>query len=658
MADLLQIGSSGVLGHQNMLNTTGNNISNVSTEGFSRQRTLHRTQFDDMGLGRSNTEREVNKFAAAEVILDTSAAKNRDKYLTEISRTDQVLSNDSNNLDNGISSLFESLHTTNDDPTSLSNRQLALSDAKTLVDSFRSVGKQLNAQIKTADDEIGDKPALLNSIIEQIYGFNQQIMIAKNTAKGVSGALYDQRDIAIKELAAEIDISTIENEHGNISINLLSGQPLIMQSSTTSFKAIPGDPETDKTEFVLQIDNNQIPLQYTELGGTVGALFEFRDEAVYPALREMGQLSLGLADALNIQNRMGINLDGDMGGDIYTMPPTVAKGYLTNSTLAHIVEATVVPNEASELTINPYEVEMTSPTTFDVFEMVDGLRGPALTVNGAYPGPVELVEHGIELDFTPAVGGFVAGDKFMVNPTLYNLDDFDMKITRPHELALASVLNASRGPANTTQTELMITEITDPSLSFANNALNVTAPQKVVVNNTGDFEIFDGNNTLMATTPGAMFGYDLFANSVPPLNPGTGYEVKIEGRPNPGESFTLSYNANSIADNSNGLKLAGMENVDKLRRNHNNNGDKEMTFAEGVSTMISNVGNKTRTARVDAAASAAKLIQSEDWVASVSGVNLDEEAANMVNYEQAYNASAQVVSISKEIFDTILNVGR
>ena len=192
MADLLQIGSSGVLGHQKMLHTTGNNISNVNTDGYNRQRTLNKSQIDDMGLGRENTSREINRYAAAEVLLDTSVSSNRAKFLSEITRTDLVLSDKSNNLDDGITTLFESLHTSNDDPTSLSNRQLAISDAKNLVTSFRNVGKQLSNQLKTANNEISEKPAELNAMINQIFTFNKEIMVAENTSKGVSGALLDQ----------------------------------------------------------------------------------------------------------------------------------------------------------------------------------------------------------------------------------------------------------------------------------------------------------------------------------------------------------------------------------------------------------------------------------------------------------------------------------
>lgn len=659
MANLLQIGSSGVLGHQRMLNTTGNNISNVNTEGFSRQRSHTQSQIDNMGIARSISEREVNQFAQAEVLIDTSAFNNRDKFLDEITRTDQVLSDDSNNLSGGITALFESFHTVNDDPTSLSNRQLAISDATSLASSFRNVGLQLDSQVRTANSEIAAKPEILNSLIKEIHGFNHQVMIAANTSQGVSGSLYDQRDESIKALASELDISIIQNDNKSISINLLTGQPLVMQSSVSQFKVIPNNPDTSRTELALQIDNNLMQLQETDLGGSVGALFEFRDEAVYPVLREIGQLGLGIGDAVNTQNKMGLDLNGEMGKDIYTIPPTEAKGYQGNSNPEHIVRSKITPGEGSSLTTNEYQVIMTSPVSFDVYEVKDGQKGTTpLTLNGAFPGPVNIDEHGFEIDFTAAPGGFQSGDKFLVSPTLFNLSDYDMSISRPEDIALASVLRTSRGSHNMTESALLVTEISDPTLSFANNALKATAPQQVTINSSGDFDIFDGNGTLLATTPGALFGLDLFANAVPPLNPGVGYDVKISGKPNPGETFELEYNSDAMADNSNGLLLAGLENADKLRKNFKYNGENQMTFAEGISTLISNVGNKTRAARVDKSATEAKLTQSQNWVESVSGVNLDEEAANMVRYEQAYNASAQVVNISKEIFDTILNAAR
>ena len=484
-------------------------------------------------------------------------------------------------------------------------------------------------------------------------------MIADSTARGASGTLLDQRDVAIKALAKEVDISTIVNDNKSISINLLNGQPLVMQNSVSQFAAIGGDPDANNMELVLKIDHNTMRLQDTELGGRIGALLEFRDETVYSSLREIGQLSLGIADAVNSQNKMGLDLNGDMGKDIYTIPPTQAKQYAGNSNPGHVVNSQMIAGEGSSLTTSQYQISMTSPLTFDVYEIKNGERSAnPLAVNGAYPGPVEIIDHGFEIDFSAAAGGFQSGDKFLMSPTLFNLNDYDITNTQPEDIALASILQTKTGSTNTTMSRLMVTTISDPSLSFANNDLNITAPQQITVNNSGDFDIFDGNGTYMSTSSGALSGQDLFANAIPPLNPGVGYEIKMDGQPNPGETFTLSYNRDSVADNSNGLKLAGLENDDKLRKNHNNNGEDQMTFAEGISTLISTVGNQTRAARVDASANEAKLVQSQNWIESVSGVNLDEEAANMVRYEQAYNASAQVVSISKEIFDTILNAAR
>ncbi|QUM77595.1 flagellar hook-associated protein [Moritella sp. 24] len=659
MANLLQIGTSGVLGHQQMLNTTGNNISNVNTDGYSRQRTQHNSQTDSMGLARSITGREVNKFAQAELLIDTSAFSNKDKFLAEITRTDQVLSDQSNNMASGVSQLFESFHTANDDPTSISNRQLAISDAQTLAASFRNVGEQLNSQAKTSNSEIAEKPALLNSLIKEVQGFNKQVMIAENTSRGASGALLDQRDVAIEALAKEVDISTIANDNKTISINLLNGQPLVMENSVSQFQAVGGEPDPRNMELVLSIDKNTMPLQNVELGGRIGALLEFRDDTVYTSLREIGQLSLGIADAVNTQNKMGLDLNGEMGKDIYTIPPTQAKDYPGNSNPAHVITSQLISGKGSSLTTSEYQVSMTSPLTFDIYEIKNGERSTSpLAINGAYPGPVEVVDHGFEIDFTAAAGGFQSGDKFLMAPTLFNLNDYDVTRSEPEDIALASILQTKTGAANTTMSRLTVTEISDPALSFSNNDLNITAPQQVAVNNAGDFDIYDGNGTYLATTSGALNGQDLFANAIPPLNPGVGYEIKMDGKPIPGETFTLAYNLNSIADNSNGLKLAGLENDDKLRKNHKNNGENQMTFAEGISTLISTVGNKTRAARVDASANEAKLTQSQNWIESVSGVNLDEEAANMVRYEQAYNASAQIVSISQEIFDTILNAAR
>ena len=241
-------------------------------------------------------------------------------------------------------------------------------------------------------------------------------------------------------------------------------------------------------------------------------------------------------------------------------------------------------------------------------------------------------------------------------------------ITRPEDLALASPLKAEKTTDNIGSADIKLGGVfnTGAGSGFGTNTLDPAAPQVVKINNSGDYEVYDQVGTLMGVAPAASKGQNLMAAlQLPPptggpvyLNPKQtpGYEFSITGTVNAGDSFKLSYNSNGFADNSNGLALAELQNKDLVRKSTNGGTTNDkMTFNQAYSGLVMEVGNNTSQAKTLLKANESKLIQSTGIFESVSGVNLEEEAANLIRFQQSYAASAQIVSTAKTIFDTLLS---
>ncbi|MFO6421835.1 flagellar hook-associated protein FlgK [Motilimonas sp. KMU-193] len=661
MADLLQIGTSGINAFQRMLATTGNNISNINTEGYTRQRNIAVSEQFNAGVARVVDRRVLDQFAQAEMRRDSSVNAYAQAMSFELQRTDAMMSDKANNLGTAFDSTFQAVHTANDDATSLDTRQLMLGELKSLVSTYNMLAKNYSEQQKTVNNEIGTEVSEINALIRNLGELNKEVMQANNLPGGASGALLDHRDEAVRLLAEKVDITVIDGKSGSVQVMLRNGDPLVTGIEYSQFSVVPGNPDGRKSDLQYNIAGVSVGINGTTTGGKLGALFDFRDDNIAQVRNSMGQLAIAITDAFNTQNRLGMDLDGNIGGDIFKLPTTTSHNYVNNSDPAKGITSSFMPGLGSSVTAADYEVIMTGANTFEVYALENGQRTqiPAAEISGTFPN-IEIPSHGLKFDFDPPP--YVAGDKFLVQPTLDAADLVDISMVRPEELALASPIRVDANSTNTSKAKIALEGVTatDTYAFGATTGLTAAAPQQVIINTSGGntvYEIYDGNappNLLgsVASPPGT--GENLLANAVPAITD-PGYEISLTGVPLHGESFSIAFNDNGFADNSNGLIMADLQNQSLMRKNVIATGDNLMTFHEGFSRMQSSVGERTGNAIVAAQAAQAKLDQSTNWHQSVSGVNLDEEASNLLKFQQSYSAAAQIVSAARSTFDTLLN---
>ncbi|TNH85092.1 FlgK family flagellar hook-associated protein [Aeromonas sobria] len=660
-SDLLGIGSSGVLAQQRLLQTTSNNIVNVNSQGYVRERTLVYTNTIGLGTGDIKTQRVINDYMQGEVRRDTSAYHASLTHYEQLAGVDSLLGDTSNSVGAAITSYFKSFHSANESPAEIGGRKVAMTELSGMVNRFHTLSAQLDKQSDTLNTRIEDETKQVNSLLTSINDLNQAILRTQGSPEE-NLMLFDQRDEAIRLLSEKMDIRTVAQPNGSMLVNMTTGHSLILDGGVAQFKVVAGDPDSRDQELQLTLGDNKALIDHDTFGGAVGGLFKARTD-LEPTKRELGQLAIAMADALNQQNRLGMDLDNEIGGDIFTLPTSKGLPYGGNTGTA-AASVSFLPGKGTNVTPFDYEVRF-SATGYEVFSLDKDGNGTSLTTGPLPASSISIEDHGIKIDLT---GTPAAGDKLLLQPTKSAAAGLGQLITRPEDLALASPLKAEKTTNNGGGADIKLGGVfnTGAGSGFGTNSLSPTAPQVVKINNNGDYEVYDKVGTLIGVAPAASKGQNLMAAlQLPPPTGGPvysnpkqapGYEFSITGTVNAGDSFKLSYNNNGFADNSNGLALAELQNKDLVRKSTNGGTTNDkMTFNQAYSGLVMEVGNNTSQAKTLLKANESKLIQSTGIFESVSGVNLEEEAANLIRFQQSYAASAQIVSTAKTIFDTLLS---
>ncbi len=676
MADnLLTIGTSGVLASTGLLNTTGNNISNLNTKGYVRQSTEYEAAMLGLGVGRGTTNRLANEFSLLQLRRDTSALSFNQQFLTEASRVDNLFSNSSNSIATGISDLYKQLQSANNDPANTSFRQLVMGSAQTLIGKFNTLSSIVLEQKLSINQQLDALVTEANSQITVIAEMNKQIAgYGRGVNTPAPNDLLDKRDEALRKLAELVEISTVDGENNEKLVFLNTGQSVVLQQGKFSLMSTVGNPDPERKSLQLQLDYNSNVIGEVEsqtLGGKIGGLLEFRSQMLEPTQNKLGQLALGLADAFNTQNRLGMDGNGQLGKDIFALG--TYGGYpMSSNTGAGIVTAVVEQGKGKDIPPNDFLVTFTAPNQFKM-EALDSrgnvIAGSAVTQTiTAYPATFDSTNvpggflNGLAVTLDNTAGAFANGDQFVLKPLSTAGQTLSLLNNRPEDLALASPLRGEFNINNLGNAKVGTISVTDtdPSSSQFTSPGGVTGePFTITFIGGGQFEIRNNANTLLGTTTAMTSGnYNNLFNDAGLT--AYGFDVSITGVPKTGDTFTLSYNTGGFKDNSNGLALAKLQDKDLLRKTAvaAAGADNVMTLNEGYGSMVGFIGEKTSQIKIATESSKALLAQSEAWYQSVSGVNLDEEAANLIRFQQSYAAAAKIISTSQTIFDTLLQAAR
>ncbi|WP_289028050.1 flagellar basal body rod C-terminal domain-containing protein [uncultured Paraglaciecola sp.] len=707
-ADLYSIATSGVNASNQLLTTTGNNIANVNTEGYVREQTIFEGQLYG-GVGESTTSRVLNTFAQNQLRRDTTMQSEFQTYYDKTSVLDNLFASEANSISSSMSRFFAAIQTATDDPTSMAARQVVLGEAELMVSQIGIVSNFLDEREDEVNKEFEATIGVANTLIQSISDLNESIRsIQGNNPNSEPGALKNERDQAIMELAELVSIETrVDADDGGVLVNLSSGESLVLQDGSFNVFTVSNDADLSYTSLQLTSDDNvtSLNIHETDMGGTLGGLFRYRDEVLESSRRELGQIALALTDAVNTQNKLGMDFDQQLGTDIFTRPEVTGLKYPDNSDPSLLVSGRMTAGESSSLTSADYRVTVDgttsgTPDTIDITVALVNADGTPVTdtdgnaITQSYSGLIaeegtfNSVIGGIELEFASG-DAYAVGDEFLLQPTKEAASEIELAITRPEDLAFASPIRVEGNINNLGDTEVTSSSVTNTTVdnTFADlgasafdgaggihsagssptGAGGVGAPAEIYFTSATDYQVLDDAGNVITEVSGATSFSNMLAQAeasgTGPAWPSEfsamdnypGYDFSLQGEPKAGDSFTIGYNTDGLSDTSNGLALANLQTADSMLLNNNGAGNL-VTFHESYSNIVTDIGQKASSADISLQAADALKSQSNNWFQSVSGVSLDEEAANLVKYQQSYAASARLLSTAQDLFNTILSV--
>ncbi|TMP41221.1 MULTISPECIES: flagellar hook-associated protein FlgK [unclassified Pseudoalteromonas] len=683
---LYDIANAGIRANSELLQTTSKNIANVNTEGYVRERTEFTTMIDNQ-VGRGETYRLLNEFAQKQLNRDTSSKTFFDQFVTEASRVDSLFSEESNSLSTSINSFFNNIQESLNQPSSSVARSLVMTDAQSLIDQMERLSGIVADQQTVVNDQLEIFSEEANDLIQTISELNTKIASVDGTSQeSGSSSLYNERDKAIRDLSELIDIETVDGPNGSKQVYMGTGQALVMQHGAFNLFSLTGDPDPNFKELHLDTNDGKaisLELDTDKLKGKIGGLLAFRDDILVPAQNQLGQMGLTLADAFNQQNHLGMDGDGNLGGDIFKIPTVDAFAYQANNGNSSMT-ATVEPGQGSNLPASDFIVKYSDTNEVEIYpvdnkgETIKDANGddifttadvdPATgKVNSLNNSGLDLFGLEITLDMTNAPS---VDDQFMVKLNSQASTSLELATNRPEDIALASPIRTANDINNTGTASISAGTVSDvsnftdtPALQLPTGSLTLTKsaenPDMYTLsdgtNETDPFTIDSSGKNIIQQAEAAGVLDDITTLTAEEV----GFDFNIEGTPALGDSFTIEANVDGFDDNRNGQLLADIQNDNIVRQNVSGNStNNHKTLNQAYTGLVSDIGVVTSQAQTSQQAFTALAEQSEAWYESLSGVNLDEEAANLLRFQQSYAASAQVLATARSIFDTLLNSAR
>lgn len=667
---VFSVGVSALQAAQINLATTAHNIANTSTAGYSRQRALQASNvavltgagYVGSGVHVTTIERAYSSTVVAQVNLAQSKVSALGTYSTEITTLDNLLSDEGSSVSSALSSFFGSVSDVSADPSSLTTRQTLVSAAATLAARFQSVSEQINLQYQNVNTEIQGYVSEINSYAERIATLNKQIITAEAANGQPPNDLYDQRDQLIAELNTLVGVSTTTNTNGSYNVYFGNGQPLVTSSTVTTLQAVASSEDPSRITIGVNTVNGGVELPESLIsGGSLGGILQYRSETLDLAANELGRVAASVAATVNAQQALGQDLLGNIEGDSQfastffnvSAPRVVAN--VNNADISVVVSASyTAPSISSDgipytnLTTSDYRLQYDG-TNLSLTRLSDNQTWSVVSDNiDDLNAEIESSASGAQGFSLSVSGALTANSSYLIQPTRYAASSIavnasvssDVRLVAAAAPIIASATSSNTGSASVTNGAV--------AAGYSVNNIPVTLTYDSASGSLSGFSSFpvtvtiDGNSLEYTSDPvpyssGATISFD-------------GISFKISGTPANGDTFTVNANTNGVSDSRNMSLIGALQTAKTMDGGAG-------SYATVYAQMISDIGNKASEIDTVKTAQTTILTQAQDSRDSISGVNLDEEAANLIQYQQAYQAASKVLQIASKLFDSILAIG-
>jgi len=679
---LLNIGMSGLNAAQGSLSVLSNNIANANTAGYSRQQTTQsanaNNQYGGVFIGSGTTLADVrrvyNEYLDTAYQNSTSLNSDAKAYLDQVSAVDKTLSDKTTGMSAVLSSFFAAVQTASASPNDTSARQILLTNAQTLTNRFNAISSQLSQQKETINSQLTSMSDQVNQLTSSIASLNKQIAQVQGSSNTTPANLLDSRAEAVRSLNELIGVTATE-KNGVFSVSTGSGQSLVLGDQSSSISAVPSN--SDTSQYTIQLNapgGTTLDLGNVISGGSIGGLLRYRSDALMPAINDLGRIAIVTADALNSQLGQGLDLNGEFGASMFTdinnaasvaLRSQAAQGNLGDGALG------VTIKDSSQLTNFDYKVSFNDGTNLNKVTVLRS-DGKAMGTYDLSATPPPVID-----GFTLAVKtgtNVQAGDSFKVSPTANGAKEIGTILTDPSKIAFAAPLQGEAGKTNqgtgtftpptltvpldiqggadTAQLRTGIEHSMPVTMVFAKPAADGT--QAYTLSNAQGDPIGSGS-IVPGQTNKISISVPMRDASGTLLSPAKSFsfDTTVGGSPANGDSTSFSFNASGKSDNRNAQALLNLQTKATVGLAADGSGGTSLVGAN--SKLVSTVGAKAAAATTDTTATNALLTANKNARNSVSQVNLDEEAGDMIKFQQYYTASSQIIKAAQETFSTLIN---
>lgn len=622
MTDILQIGLSALLAQQRALAVTSNNVANASTPGYSRQRVELAERpgqqlgngYQGAGVQVADVRRLGDDILAAQLRSAKTSFQRADAFAGLAGQVDDLLGNDQTGLAPSLQSFSNALQDVAADPASSAARSAYLGEARNLAARLGSLAAQLGQIDGESRSRLGAAATEVTQIGASLADVNRQIV-----ASGSNGApadLLDQRDKLLGRLAELVKVDTTTAADGSVNVFIGSGQALVVGTAHAELDAVTSPTDPSQPELVLRGGGVDADVTKRLGGGEIGAMLDFRREVLAPTAAAVGRIAVGVAAAVNAGQRRGMDLNGALGADLFSVPAPAVYAATTN---AGSGAASAAVTDVGALQPTSYRLRFDGSS----YTLTREDSGAVVPLSGSGTAADPFVADGLGI----VVGGApAAGDEFAIDALGGAAGGFRVLISDPGKIAAAAPIKTTPGAGNTGDAVASAGEVvdaTDPNL-LATTTITFLDPATYSIDGSGAYAYTSGTDILV-----------------------NGARFSITGNPAAGDRFVLAANTGGVGDNRNALATAAALGGGLL-----DGGATSMQSAVGQ--LVGDVGSRSAESQNARDAASGVLDQTRQRLDSVSGVNLDEEAANMLQAQQMYQAAAQMITVADTTFNSLL----
>ncbi|MDB5829328.1 MAG: flagellar biosynthesis protein FlgK [Variovorax sp.] len=621
---LLNVGARALLANQIALQTTGNNIANANTVGYSRQTAVMSqvpgqytgSGYIGKGVEVSTIERAHSDFLTKQATLAASVSSMDSTRANQLASLEDIFTGGASGLGASVTDMLNSLSDVASTPGDITARNVVLTRADEMAARFNDAQSRLDDLQQGVKSQLGDAVKTFKALATRVAALNEQIARAQGGCQ-TPNDLLDQREQAMRDLNQQVQTTTVSADDSTMSV-FIGSQPLVLGNSVAPLSLATGADGTQN--LVLTRGTTATTIQGETLGGgAVAGLLRFQNTDLAEARDLLGRMAMTITTAVNAQHKLGVDLDGNAGGNFF-QPIAVPNALAANGNTGNAtVGATVT--DPSALAPSSYQLNFGAGGSLQVTRLSDGKVSN-------FTGPLPVQIDGL----TIAVGAGTAnaGDSFTLKPYAAAAGQVATAISSPRALAAASPIEARAATTNTGN-------VTVSALSPAKADANMTGTVTLTFTAAGTFDVSGtgtGNPTGVAYTAGQPISFN-------------GWNLTLKGTPKPGDTITVQAATPGYTslNAGNATALLGLRDAAVFDG---------APLSDGYASLMATVGVRSQSAQYAAGISDSIASNLETSRTSVSGVNLDEEAANLLKYQQAYQASAKMIQIAQSIFDTLL----